>query len=80
MEVSSNYTSRGGKGYINQCKLSRLDPQDRFNPHLGIRIELEHGSEVLEGVLLEGCVLGWLGLLGPDSRLDLIRVDDAGEI
>lgn len=40
--------------------------------HLGVWVELEHGTQVLEGVLLEGRVSGALGLGGAHDALDLI--------
>ena len=40
--------------------------------HLGVGVELEHGAQVLERVLLEGLVLDGAGLGGADHRLDLI--------
>mmetsp|Transcript_39086 Transcript_39086/g.70004 ORF Transcript_39086/g.70004 Transcript_39086/m.70004 type:complete len:350 (-) Transcript_39086:54-1103(-) len=46
---------------------------------LGVRVELDHGTQVLQGVLLHGAAL--LHLLGlAHYGLDLIRVDDTGHI
>mmetsp|Transcript_23786 Transcript_23786/g.61789 ORF Transcript_23786/g.61789 Transcript_23786/m.61789 type:complete len:391 (+) Transcript_23786:94-1266(+) len=47
---------------------------------LGVGVELEHDAQVLQGVLLQGCMLGGGSLLWPDHALDLIRVDQAGEV
>lgn len=48
---------------------------------LGVRVEAEENSAVLEGVLALGEGAGGLGgALGTDNRLDLIRVDDAGNV
>lgn len=48
---------------------------------LGVRVEAEENTTVLEGVLALGEGAGGLGgALGTDDRLDLIRVDDAGNV
>ena len=47
---------------------------------LGVGVELEHGAEVLDWVLLERCMLGGAGLLGAHRGLDLVGVDEAGEV
>jgi len=45
----------------------------------GVRVELNHETEVLERVLLASTELVG-GLLRTKSRLDLIRVDDSGQV
>lgn len=48
---------------------------------LGVRVEAEENSAVLEGVLALGEGTGGLGgALGTNNGLDLVRVDDAGNV
>lgn len=43
-------------------------------------VELDHGSKVLQWVLLEGVVLGASDLRGIDNTLHLIAVDQTGDV
>mmetsp|Transcript_22318 Transcript_22318/g.88593 ORF Transcript_22318/g.88593 Transcript_22318/m.88593 type:complete len:481 (-) Transcript_22318:39-1481(-) len=62
--------------------LARLDGAHlRGAVHGVVRVELEHGVEVLERVLLGPVrALGVAALGGPHDRLDLVRVDDRREV